>query len=87
MSPTNSKLYGKPTTRLRIHRRESSFISPNNLWKNADPRCDRLEVPILFYPDADFQSADASPQSPQSWLEMPLRSDRPIPFRCAVGGS
>ncbi|KAG5651835.1 hypothetical protein H0H81_007241 [Sphagnurus paluster] len=43
-----------------------------------------LEAPILFQPDQDFQSIDASPENPQSWLEMPLRSDRPIPFRCAV---
>ncbi|KAG6816141.1 hypothetical protein H0H87_008376, partial [Tephrocybe sp. NHM501043] len=42
-----------------------------------------LEVPFLYYPDHDFQSIDAS-QTPSSWLEMPLRSDRPVPFRCAV---
>ncbi|KAF8887600.1 hypothetical protein BD779DRAFT_1672726 [Infundibulicybe gibba] len=43
-----------------------------------------LEVPILYQPDADFQSMDALEEKPDSWLEMPLRSERPIPFRCAV---
>lgn len=56
------------------------------VWEanNALEHPSTLEVPILFHPDPDFQSVDASPQNPQSWLEMPLRSDRPIPFRCAV---
>ncbi|KAF9458236.1 hypothetical protein BDZ94DRAFT_1201451 [Collybia nuda] len=56
------------------------------IWEaqNAAENPSTLEVPILFYPDSDFQSIDATSQSPQSWLEMPLRSDRPIPFRCAV---
>ncbi|KAG6918389.1 hypothetical protein DXG01_014790 [Tephrocybe rancida] len=43
-----------------------------------------LEVPILFHPDHDFQSMDVSSPKPQSWLEMPLKGDRPMPFRCAV---
>ncbi|KAF8652356.1 hypothetical protein AX16_004386 [Volvariella volvacea WC 439] len=42
-----------------------------------------LEVPILYCPDPDFHSLDEQ-KNPTSWLEMPLRSDRPIPFRCAV---
>ncbi|RDB30650.1 hypothetical protein Hypma_005833 [Hypsizygus marmoreus] len=56
------------------------------VWEatNASENPSTLEVPILYHPDADFQSVDAIPQNPQSWLEMPLRSDRPIPFRCAV---
>jgi hypothetical protein len=44
----------------------------------------RLEAPILFQPDADFQSLDGSAIEPESWLEMPLKSERPIPFNCAV---
>ncbi|KAH0581413.1 hypothetical protein H2248_012495 [Termitomyces sp. 'cryptogamus'] len=43
-----------------------------------------LKVPILFYPDHDPRSVVASSENPQSWLEMPLNSDRPMPFRCAV---
>lgn len=43
-----------------------------------------LEVPILIEPDSDFQSVDATILNPDSWLEMPLKSDRPLPFRCAV---
>jgi hypothetical protein len=42
-----------------------------------------LDVPILFYPDHDFLSLDGH-SGKESWLEMPLRSDRPMPFRCAV---
>lgn len=43
-----------------------------------------LDVPILYQPDAGFQSLDALSGDQDSWLEMPLRSDRPMPFRCAV---
>ncbi|KAI3608216.1 hypothetical protein WG66_006559 [Moniliophthora roreri] len=43
-----------------------------------------LDVPIYYYSDADFQSVDCSPKEHSSWLEMPLRSDRPMPFRCAI---
>lgn len=43
-----------------------------------------LEIPILFQPDTDFQSLDGIPPHPDSWLEMPLSPDRPVPFRCAV---
>ncbi|KDR80312.1 hypothetical protein GALMADRAFT_242672 [Galerina marginata CBS 339.88] len=43
-----------------------------------------LEVPFLIQPDTDFQCADASTTTPESWLEMPLKSDRPIPVRCAI---
>ncbi|KAG7094752.1 hypothetical protein E1B28_005568 [Marasmius oreades] len=43
-----------------------------------------LEVPLIYHPDLDFQSVDCSPKENVSWLEMPLRSDRPMPFRCAI---
>ncbi|EDR08178.1 uncharacterized protein LACBIDRAFT_297544 [Laccaria bicolor S238N-H82] len=43
-----------------------------------------LEVPILLQPDTDFQSMDATRISPDSWLEMPLKSERRMPVRCAV---
>jgi hypothetical protein len=44
----------------------------------------RLEVPLILQPDNDFQSLDAIVAQPEFWLEMPLSSDRPIPFQCAV---
>ncbi|KAF7426121.1 hypothetical protein PC9H_008487 [Pleurotus ostreatus] len=43
-----------------------------------------LETPIIVQPERDFQSLDCSPVSQDSWLEMPLRSDRPIPYRVAI---
>lgn len=42
-----------------------------------------LEAPILYHPETDFQSLDGS-MEPDSWIEIPLRSERPIPFKCAV---
>ncbi|KAK0203406.1 hypothetical protein DFS33DRAFT_1383665 [Desarmillaria ectypa] len=42
-----------------------------------------LEAPILYHPDVDFQSLDGLGDN-GSWLEMPLRADRPVPFRCAI---
>ena len=46
--------------------------------------CARLEAPLLLHPDADFQSLDGISMEPSSWLEIPLRADRAIPFKCAV---
>ncbi|KAF9568301.1 hypothetical protein CPC08DRAFT_679979 [Agrocybe pediades] len=43
-----------------------------------------LEVPFLLQPDTEFNCADASATVPESWLEMPLNADRPLPVRCAV---
>ncbi|KIY70701.1 hypothetical protein CYLTODRAFT_419525 [Cylindrobasidium torrendii FP15055 ss-10] len=43
-----------------------------------------LEAPILYQPDHDFNSASVSTTASDSWLEMPLRTDRPVPFRCAI---
>ncbi|KAF9027957.1 hypothetical protein BDZ89DRAFT_987037 [Hymenopellis radicata] len=44
-----------------------------------------LEAPILYQPDHDFHSLDGvTEKGPGSWLEMPLRTDRPVPFRCAI---
>ncbi|KAF8966571.1 hypothetical protein BDZ97DRAFT_1657490 [Flammula alnicola] len=55
-------------------------------WEPSDPLeiPSHLEVPFLVQPDADFQCIDASAATPNSWLEMPLRPDRPIPVRCAI---
>lgn len=44
----------------------------------------RLDAPLQFQPETDFQSLDGFSLEPESWLEIPLRSDRPIPFKCAV---
>lgn len=41
-------------------------------------------MPFLVHPDTDFQSLDAGSPTDESWLELPLKSDRPIPVRCAV---
>lgn len=49
---------------------------------SSDPAS--MEVPFLLLPDADFQSWDGVASEQESWLEMPLRTDRPMPFKCAV---
>ena len=54
------------------------------VYFRADFSLVSLEVPFILQPDAEFQCADASGTAPESWLEMPLIADRPIPVRCAV---
>ncbi|KAJ7158185.1 hypothetical protein C8R43DRAFT_1124808 [Mycena crocata] len=56
------------------------------IWESADitENPSFLDVPIVLHPDPDFQSLDGLPDNSSSWLEMPLKSDRPISFRCAV---
>lgn len=53
-------------------------------WETSDEE-ERtlLEAPILYHPETDFQSLDGS-MEPDSWIEIPLQSERPIPFKCAV---
>jgi hypothetical protein len=43
-----------------------------------------LEAPILIQPDTDWSSLDGLSIEPEAWLEVPLKSERPLPFQCAV---
>ncbi|KAJ7359363.1 hypothetical protein DFH08DRAFT_686631 [Mycena albidolilacea] len=57
------------------------------VWESSDitENPSFLEVPIVLHPDPDFHSLDGLPdENSSSWLEMPLKSDRPMSFRCAV---
>ncbi|KAJ7778284.1 hypothetical protein B0H16DRAFT_1659395 [Mycena metata] len=55
-------------------------------WESSDitENPSFLEIPIVLHPDPDFHSLDGLGDDSSSWLEMPLKSDRPISFRCAV---
>ncbi|KAI0077382.1 hypothetical protein K474DRAFT_1707403 [Panus rudis PR-1116 ss-1] len=54
-------------------------------WESADlNEHARLDAPILFQPDTDFQSLDGLSVDPETWLEIPVRCDRPLPFKCAI---
>ena len=46
----------------------------------------RVNATILYAPDPDFQSLDGLSVEPDAWLEIPLKSDRVVPFKCAVSG-
>ena len=48
------------------------------------PGPSRLDAPVLFHPDTDLGSVDGSAIEPESWLELPLVPERPIPFSCRV---
>ncbi|KAF7316203.1 hypothetical protein MIND_00138700 [Mycena indigotica] len=56
------------------------------LWESSDitENPSFLDVPIIMHQDTDFHSVDVKPDNSTSWLEMPLKSDRPTTFRCAV---
>ncbi|KAJ7136729.1 hypothetical protein C8R44DRAFT_661566 [Mycena epipterygia] len=43
-----------------------------------------LTIPIVIEPDPDFRSQDDIPESQISWVEIPLKAHRPLPFQCAV---
>ncbi|PFH49933.1 hypothetical protein AMATHDRAFT_62247 [Amanita thiersii Skay4041] len=82
-----------PTFKAESHARNS--LAPEEFrvdykvtatWEPRIPSNDTpsmIEVPILIH-DEDFQSKDLVECQPDSWLELPLRSDHPVPFRCAV---
>ncbi|KAF7325789.1 hypothetical protein MKEN_00429500 [Mycena kentingensis (nom. inval.)] len=56
------------------------------VWESSDitENPSFLEVPIVLHADPDFHSMDAKAETGSAWLEMPLKADRPMPFRCAV---
>lgn len=43
-----------------------------------------MDAPIVYQPDADFQSFDGHAMKSESWLEIPLKADRSLPMTCAV---
>lgn len=54
-------------------------------WESTDgDDWAKLEAPISFCPDSDFQSLDGSVLEPSLWIEMPLKAERFIPFQCAI---
>ncbi|CAK5261971.1 unnamed protein product [Mycena citricolor] len=55
-------------------------------WESADitENPSFLEIPIILHPDTGFHSLSAVAGNDSSWLEIPLKTDRPIAFRCAV---
>ncbi|KAG5220335.1 vacuolar protein sorting-associated protein [Salix suchowensis] len=76
----------------RVHLSNSTMRTP---FANPYPRRIKFNIsfkrpgnqrrtPIIVQPERDFQSLDCSPVSQDSWLEMPLRADRPIPYRVAI---
>ncbi|KAI0642776.1 hypothetical protein C8Q79DRAFT_234184 [Trametes meyenii] len=73
-----------PRGRACVERAEVSYAVVAT-WEAAD--CiDRafVEAPVLYQPDPDFQSLDGLAMQKESWLEIPLKSDRPLPVACAV---
>ncbi|TCD67425.1 hypothetical protein EIP91_012397 [Steccherinum ochraceum] len=54
-------------------------------WEGPDPsERVRVNATVLYEPDSDFQSLDGLSVEPDAWLEIPLRADRPVPFKCAI---
>ncbi|KAJ7513044.1 hypothetical protein B0H11DRAFT_2182310 [Mycena galericulata] len=43
-----------------------------------------LTIPIAIQPDPDFHSLDGLPQKRNPWIEIPLKTQREVPFRSAV---
>lgn len=50
-------------------------------------RLRRVDAPIVYQPDPDFQSFDGLAMQTESWLEIPLKADRQLPITCAVSPS
>ncbi|KZT71888.1 hypothetical protein DAEQUDRAFT_736398 [Daedalea quercina L-15889] len=48
------------------------------------PPTPRVEAPIIFEPENDFESLDGHSLDKHAWLEVPLRPERPVPFTFAV---
>ncbi|EJF59724.1 hypothetical protein DICSQDRAFT_88794 [Dichomitus squalens LYAD-421 SS1] len=73
-----------PRARPGVEHAEVSY-SVTAVWESADGSERVLvEAPVIYQPDPGFQSLDGSAMKPESWLEIPLKSDRSLPFTCAV---
>ncbi|KAK2461285.1 hypothetical protein APHAL10511_006812 [Amanita phalloides] len=56
-------------------------------WQPSDGTVDklsRLEIPIHYHPEIEFQSCALTTIANDSWLELPLRADHPASLWCAV---
>ncbi|KAH9852260.1 hypothetical protein C2E23DRAFT_826562 [Lenzites betulinus] len=73
-----------PRGRACVERAEVSYAVVAT-WEAADGG-DRafVEAPVLYQPEPDFQSLDGLAMQKESWLEIPLKSDRSLPVACAV---
>ncbi|OCH89348.1 hypothetical protein OBBRIDRAFT_778682 [Obba rivulosa] len=67
-----------------VERAEVAYKVTANWVLDDGHRRASLEAPILYQPDVGFESLDGLSLEPESWMEIPLKSDRPIPFKCAV---
>ncbi|EIM89071.1 uncharacterized protein STEHIDRAFT_109351 [Stereum hirsutum FP-91666 SS1] len=82
LPPTFSSTAGTGSSSTDAEEIAYRVVSTWEPFEDPDGR-EVLEVPIVVQPDHEFQSFDGL-SSPESWLEIPLRSDRPIPYHCAV---
>ncbi|KAI0631232.1 hypothetical protein C8Q77DRAFT_195003 [Trametes polyzona] len=73
-----------PRGRACVERAEVAYAVVAT-WEASDG-IDRafVEAPVLYQPEPDFQSLDGLAMQKESWLEIPLKSDRPLPVACAV---
>ncbi|KAJ8468336.1 hypothetical protein ONZ51_g9708 [Trametes cubensis] len=71
-----------PRARPCVERAEVSYTVVAT-WEAADGSDGAMvEAPLLYQPEPDFQSLDGLQK--ESWLEIPLKSERALPFTCAV---
>jgi len=70
--------------RTGVERAEVEYVVIAH-WEGPDPEERvRVNATILYEPEPDFQSRDGLHVEPDAWLEIPLASDRPVPFKCAI---
>jgi len=70
--------------RAFVERAEIMYKLTATWESNAGDEQITVNAPIVFQPEHDFESLDGRSLEPESWIEIPLRSERPIPFTCAV---
>ena len=69
---------------MALTERCAYFTSPRPCWHGDLTQRSSIEAPIIFQPETDFDCIGETSR-PQSWLELPLRTDRSrVPFQCAV---
>lgn len=77
---------GLAGTRARAFVERSEIMYKLIATWETDDGTDEMSVgaPIILEPDPEFESLDGRSMEPESWIEHSLRSERPIPFKCAV---
>ncbi|KAJ7193546.1 hypothetical protein GGX14DRAFT_701117 [Mycena pura] len=78
--PSTFSSSGSTSIPVELAYQVTATWEPLQLTQKSSP----LTIPIVIQHDPEFHSLNCRPEKQDSWIEIPLKSSRPVPVRCAV---